>query len=216
MRVASTLLALAVLMMPAGRAAALTTSHLASDADLTAILPQAAINFVAEGRIGDRSGAATFELDLGQDTGAPAVTAQYGWVSAQVEPFSVVYDNNTGTVTFSLGGRNLVFAPAGTFTDIFVRTRAVNLDSDVRVDNLFLDGAPVNNQSAAAGDGVDILRIQGGMLNDGFTLTGNAILTWTGSAPTQSRLAFQVKVGTPGPPTPVDDVTFGRIKALYR
>jgi len=63
------------LLAAAESAAAITTSHLTTDAQLTQLLPTKL--FVAEGRIGDRSGHATFELDIGQDTNAPVQTADY-------------------------------------------------------------------------------------------------------------------------------------------
>lgn len=121
--------AILIFALPA-RAAIL--SHLSGDAALAALSPT--FSFAAEGRIGDLGGAATFELDLGHDTAAPATTAQYNWVSGQVEP---------------------------------------------------------------------------------FTLTGDAILSWTGAAPTQSNLAFQIKVAAL-PTTPVRAVTWGGVKQTYR
>ena len=54
------LVALAALAGSAG--ATIVTSHLSSDAQLLALLSDTL--FVAEGRIGDGSGAATFEIDL--------------------------------------------------------------------------------------------------------------------------------------------------------
>jgi hypothetical protein len=204
----------AVLILPAAASAALTVSHLASDADLFALSPTYA--FIAEGRIGDGAGAATFELDLGPDTGAPAVTAQYGWVSAAVEPFTLVYSPGLGLVTFTLGGKTLVYAPLLGFTDVFVRTRAVEAGTAVTVTDLVLDGVAVADLSSAVGaDGLDILRIQGGVLADGFTLTGNAVLSWTGARPSQSRLAFQIKVGDVRP-TPALPATWGSVKDAYR
>jgi len=76
MKLATRFLALAVIVsvvVPGAAVAALTTSHLATDDALFALLP--AFDFVAEGRIGDLGGAATFELDLGATTSAPSVGA---------------------------------------------------------------------------------------------------------------------------------------------
>lgn len=210
-----TLAAVAViaLVLPSAATAALTVSHLASDADLFALSPTYA--FIAEGRIGDGAGAATFELDLGPDTGTPATTVQYGWVSGAVEPFSLVYSVGLGLVTFELGGKTLTYAPLLGFNDVFVRTRAVEAGTSIVVTDLVLDGVAVGDLSSAMGDGLDILRIQGGVLSDGFTLTGNATLSWTGARPSQSRLAFQIKVGDVRP-TPTLPATLGSIKGLYR
>lgn len=203
------LLAAALFVVSPSIASALTTEHIATDAELLTIIQS--IAFVAEGRIG---GASTFELDLGPDTGAPAVTRNYGWVSSQVEPFSIVYDQGASLVTFTLGGQVLQYAPLIAFEEVFVRARATEPGTTVSVSNLVLDGVPVGDGVSATGDGLDILRISGGVLVDGFTLTGDAVLAWVGAPPTQSRLAFQIKVGSPAP-VPVESTTWGRVKRLY-
>lgn len=174
--------------------AELNTTHLSSDEELVALLTDTM--FVSEGRIGDRGGAANFELCLGHTSSAPAQTAQYDWQSGTAEPFVVTYDSGTNLVTFTLGGITLNYTtPYFDFEVIFVRARAVNDATSMVVTDLVLDGENVGDLSSAAGpDGLDILLIAGGLLNDGFTLEGTAVLTWTGTPPTQSRLAFQVKV----------------------
>ena len=210
-------LMLVVLTWVSPGAAELITSHLDNDADLIALLPADNIAFVAEGRIGDLGGAATFELDLGQSTAAPSVTAQYGWQSGVVEPFTLNYDNNLNTVEFTLGGNTLVYIPDRAFTEVFVRTRAVYEGTAVTVSDMVLDGEPVMDLSTATGaGGLDILRIEGAILWDSFTLTGNAVLSWTGTPPHQSNLAFQIKVGTPDSSTATEPSTWGLVKRLYR
>jgi hypothetical protein len=204
--------AVIALSIPAAVCAAITTSHIPTDAELVAMLSDTM--FVAEGRIGDLGGAATFELDLGQDTGAPFVTAQYAWQSGVVEPFSITYDAGTSLVTFTLGGVTLEYhTPWFDFDQVFVRTRAVNTGSSVTVSDIVIDGESVMDQSQAVGNGLDNLWIQGAILNDGFTLTGNAVLSWTGTAPTQSRLAFQVKVGKLGIVS-TEESSWGRVKKM--
>lgn len=208
-------LAAVILTPSAARAACPTTSHIASDAAFLALQPEAGVTCVAEGRIGDRAGAATFELDLGQSTAAPVTTAQYGWVSGQAEPFTLSYSNMTGVVTFQLGGRTLTYSPASTFTDLFIRTRASFAGTQVTVNSLVLDGCAIADQSDAPGPGLDYLRLQGVNLMGGFTLTGVATMSWSGAPPTQSNLAFQIKFGTPTPPLPVTPSGWGEIKARF-
>jgi hypothetical protein len=203
----------ALLLIPATAVAALSTSHLSSDAEMLALLP--AFDFVAEGRIGDLGGAATFELDLGAETSAPSVTAQYAWQNAAVEPFTLVYDAGVGEARFTLGGHSLIYSTPLGADEMFIRTRAIPAGSSATVRDLVLEGVPVGAVSQASGDGLDILRIQGGLLMDGFVLTGNAVLAWTGTPPTQSRLAFQIKVGK-AYVVDVTPATWGRIKSLYR
>jgi len=194
----------------------LIVTHLDNDAAMHGIVEAEEMALVAEGRIGDRGGAATFELDLGQTTAAPAVQAQYDWQSGQPEPFSLVYDAASGMAEFSLGGEILSYEPFGDYEEIFIRCRATREGSAVRVDALTLDGEVVGDESLADGDlgGLDILWISGGELEDGFALHGIATLSWGATVPTQSHLAFQVKVGGGGS-TFTRDSSFSLLKALY-
>jgi hypothetical protein len=214
MNLATRCLALAALLaIPCTAAAALSTSHLATDADLLTLQP--AVDFVAEGRIGDLGGAATFELDLGASTSSPAVMVQYAWQNGVTEPFTLVYDATVGEARFTLGGHTLVYSTPLGADELFVRTRAIPAGASVAVKDMTLDGEIVGDLSQASGDGLDILRIQGGTLMDGFVLHGNAVLAWSDAPPTQSRLAFQIKVGKAGV-VGVAPETWGRIKSLYR
>ena len=213
--IASIALSIAALVLLSGTALSLSTTHIATDAEMLLLLSDTI--FVAEGRIGDRGGAATFELDLGHDTSNPATTAQYAWQSGRLEPFTLSYNNVTGVITFTLGGVSLYYTtPFNQVGDIFVRTRAIDAGKSVSVYDLVLDGQSVGDASVANGaDGLDILWISGGTLVDGFTLTGTAVLSWTGTAPTQSRLAFQIKVARLRV-IGIEDNTWGGIKALFQ
>ena len=209
------LLALAVVLAPSPTHAVLTTSHIATDAEMLAILTN--LVAVAEGRIGDRGGAATFELDLGQDTGAPFVTANDNWVSGQVEPFSLGFNHITNVLTFQLGGHTLQYSPGPNMEEFFIRTRSTKDGATVLIDNLVLDGEVLGDQSQAVGpDALDILRIHGADFTDGFLLTGDATLSWGATLPNNSHLAFQIKVGSEDNPTPAATSTWGRMKELYR
>jgi hypothetical protein len=205
------------LLIPTAASAALTTSHLATDAEMLAVLNN--IVFVAEGRIGDQGGAATFELDLGQDTGAPVVQKQHTWPNGIAEPFTLSYDAGANLVTFDIGGKFLQYTPGPNFDLIVVRTRATQDLTSCVVGNMVLDGMPVGDQSSASGPdpgGLDNLLIEGGELEDGFILTGDATLTWGGDRPRNSHLAFQIKVGSHEGTVQLEDSTWGKLKSLYR
>lgn len=208
---AATVLVGALFVLPA---AALTVSHIATDAELIDLLSDEL--FVAEGRIGDGAGAATFEVDLGGDTGAPATTAQYPWPNGGAVDWSLHYNHVTNLITFTVDTVVLQWTtPLSGFTDLFVRTRAVNAGTEIIVDDLMLDAENVGDASHAVADGLDILWISGGVLADGFTLTGTTTMSWAGAMPTQSRLAFQLKVGTLSTVS-TEETTWGRVKSLYR
>lgn len=208
-------LLLALALAPLTADAVIQTGHFTTDAEMLALLSDSL--FVAEGRIGDLGGAATFELDLGQSTAAPAVQAQYPWQNGQAEPFTLGYDAGSRLVTFSLGGRTLTYVTEfSNFGVVYVRTRAVESGTAVTVGTLALDGAPLGAASSAAGqDGLDILWITGAPLESGFTLAGVAALSWGAVIPGQSRLAFQIKVARLNV-VPAAEATWGDVKNLYR
>jgi hypothetical protein len=171
-----------------------TIKPVGSDADMLSLLQS--ISFVAEGRIGDRGGAATFEVDLGQSTAAPATTAQYAWPNAVAVPFTLGFDPNQNRVTFTVDGQSLTYSPSGTFTDIFFRTRSYPAGSGIVLDSLVFDGDSVGESVSAYGpNGLEILWLSGSTLMDGFQLSGTSTMSWSGSAPSQSQLAYQIKVG---------------------
>jgi hypothetical protein len=206
-------LAALVATVAGSSAAGLTTSHIGSDAEMLLLLSDE--RFVGEGRIGDGWSAATFEIDLGGDSGSPATTAQYGWPNGTAVAWSLTYDHTTDLISFTVDGITLNYTtPLSGFTDIFVRARAINAGSGIVVDNLVLDGKNVGDNSSATGDGLDILWVSGGELSDGFTVSGHATMSWTGDPPTQSRLAFQIKVGTLNT-VDIRQTTWGALKAIY-
>ncbi|MBM3308319.1 MAG: hypothetical protein FJY74_08335 [Candidatus Eisenbacteria bacterium] len=204
------------LLVFAGAAqAVLVTQHL-TDQQMLALMPESELSFTAEGRIGDRGGVATFELDIGRLTSSPSQTAQHNWQSGRTEPLTVAYDAFLNTASFTLGGVTLTYQPDRYFNEIFVRARAGQSGSSLAVSNLVLEGLPVGDVSQATGpSATDVLRISGANLYDGFSLTGTAVLSWQDPAPTQSNLAFQIKVGAV-PANPIDEATWGRLKAIFK
>lgn len=181
---------LALLSMPSF-SYAFVTAHYSSDVLLTSV------SFEAEGRIGDRGGVQTYELDIGPSTTSPAQTAQYDWPNGTPVPFTLTYDNVTNLVSFTVGAGTLAYTPAQMSIDIFIRTRAVYANTGISVDNLVLNGIPLGesaNTQIPGSSGIDILHIHGADLSAGFTLTGQTTMTWSGSPPPSSKLSFQIKV----------------------
>src|SRR3990172_741658 len=161
-------------LLPKYAHAAIVTTHYATDPAMQNI------PFEAEGRIGDRGGAATFELDIGPTTATPAQTAQYAWRKGVTEPFILTYNNITGVVSFTVGEKILTYIPVTPITvssDIYILTRATSsfgmTSSSIVLNNLVLNGIPVVDSSTSSypGGGLDILEISGENLAHGFTLT---------------------------------------------
>ncbi|MGC9528193.1 MAG: choice-of-anchor W domain-containing protein [Limnospira sp.] len=142
-------------------AEAVTLTRLFSDSEMNELLGD--IAFVAEGRIGDRGGFATHELNLHEsDPGDPQVTDQFDWLSGIPEPFELAYDAASSLVNFTLGDRTLTQTYDNPFSDFFLRTRATQAGSSMRLGNLQLDGVALDGESYAIADtgGLDILRIR--------------------------------------------------------
>ena len=172
--------------------------------------------FISEGRIGNTvTGGGTHELDLGQSTASPATTRDYPWGQGSAIPFTVTYAPTgvgTGTVTFDNNGASLTYNASwadGTNDSIFIRARSAKSGSvmnvrDLEIQTSELGGFVPVDSPAGTGDpdgvgatfaqGKNSLQIFGIDLQQGFTLKGTSRWTWT-TAPSQSQLAFQVKVG---------------------
>jgi len=185
-------------------AESVTLNRLSSDNEMNELLGD--IAFVAEGRIGDRGGFATHELNLHEsDPGDPQVTDQFDWLSGVPEPFELVYDAAASLVNFTVGDRTLTQTYDNPFSDFFLRTRATQEGSSMRLGNLQLDGVDIDGESHAIADtgGLDILRISD--VTGSFQLLGESTMTWQETPPVQSQLAFQIKVaeatGTEPPPS---------------
>jgi hypothetical protein len=194
---------------------ALVTTHYGSDQEMIDIMAEP--HFVAEGRIGNNALNGDFEMDIGRSTSSPDAVAQLVWPNGTAVPFTLTHDG-AGTATFSMAGETLDHDPIDGFTDVFIRVRAVDGGTSIVVTDLVLDGEIVGDLTSTTGDGagLDILRIEGGELGDGFTLTGTATLAWTGTPPQHSRLAFQLKIGAPDGVVSIDSSSWSTVKEFYR
>lgn len=174
----------------------------------------ATIDVAAEGRIGDLSGAAEHEFNIHYDIpgGGQEVADQYrafDWVSGQGENFTLTFDDTLDLLTYEIGGRTLTYGITDAFEDMFIRTTARKLNNSVVVDNLMLNGTAIGETSsftcseARCGYYNSSQYLWIGDLEESFTLTGTATMSWTGNAknlrdrtaPHRSELAFQIKLG---------------------
>lgn len=150
---------------------------------------------------------------LSGDAGELAV--RYDWPNGTAVSWTLTYDHKTDVVTFSVDGVVVCSTTLpDVLSDVCVRTRAADTGSNVRVENLVLDGQSVGDQLQATANGLDILRLRGATLVDGFTLSGQTTMSWKGARPAQPDLAFQIKVGTLNPVT-VRPVSWGEVKNLF-
>lgn len=151
---------------------------------------------VTEGRIGNNAMSGTWEMAIWQQggVGTPQTTAQKAWTNGADVGFTLAYDG-VDTITYTIGGTSISWNNlAGPFTDIFIRTRSAT-DSSVSLTDLDLDGFSIGNLSSSGNGVVNYLRIQNNSANFGaFTLTGTQNFSWTGAQPSNSALAYQIKL----------------------
>lgn len=190
-----------------------TGSSTNDDLAFNALNPNLA--FVAEGRIGSNTiGGNTYELDIhGTNPSNPTQTSdqdEFVWSKGVATAFSLSYDASTKGISYTVGNKTLTsVANSNPVTDIFVRTRAAAANTSLLVENLFLNGIGIPGSSLAesSGDGREYLRIGGLNPLESFTLTGESIMNWIGAAPSQSNLAYQIKVGSANlGPDPVTEI----------
>ncbi|MGV0024033.1 choice-of-anchor W domain-containing protein [Phormidesmis priestleyi] len=158
-------------------------------------------SFVAQSRIGNNATNGTQEIDLlnPQNNLLPVDQKQRKWNSGQAIDFSLEYD---GSLVKYIVGNQIVSSNvfSGAVSDIFFRTRAA-ANSSLLLSNLAFSDAKSKNlaitdvlSSGAASSDVDYLQLS--KISGAFKLTGKSTMTWTGTNPTNSNLAYQLKVGT--------------------
>jgi len=211
----------AVLFLASPVAAQPVTGHASSDAFLQTVF----VGSLAEGRIGDRGATEESELTLGQLY--PIQTRQLDWISGTTYDWTLSYEPGSigGAVRFSVAGSQLIMATATPFNSFFIRTSAELANSSIRVSGLSLGPAPSAGtggttifetaspetpaSSFANGNGakLDVLKISGVELLQGFTLKGKVTLTFDQAAvtPVGSQLVFQVFATDDGIPPGVVD-----------
>ncbi|HEY9596455.1 MAG TPA: choice-of-anchor W domain-containing protein [Cyanophyceae cyanobacterium] len=150
--------------------------------------------FVAEGRMGNNALNGDRELGINNADFQPVVQGDFIWQNGQPEDFSVAY--NGSQLSYRVGGETLVSNIFnGSVNDIYIRTRETSA-SNVRLDNLLFNGIALGDNAVSEpndSDGVDYLRLSD--ISAPFTLAGNVTMSWTGSRPNHSNLAYQIKVG---------------------
>lgn len=183
-------------------------STVSSEAELENLMSQPA--FVATGQFG------SIVLNNNDQTESQV---DFDWVNGEKQPFSISYDGST--IGYTVEGKSLETQTEGFFKDIFIFTQAPEDYSRVVLNNLWLtdsDTALSISGIAASSpyNAVNIFWIQD--IKKGFTLTGNALLSWLNQPQNPVNLAYQIRVGNveaatdapdvnPGQPEPVNSPT---------
>ncbi len=157
--------------------------------------------YVAQSRIGNNATNGTQEIDLldSANNNTPVAQLQKKWTSGKAVDFKLEYKNSI--VTYIVDGQTISSNKfSGKVSDIFFRTRAADKSSMSLSNLMFSDSKTANlalgSLSSAGAGSSDIDYLQLGKISGDFTLTGKSTMTWTGTAPSNSALAYQIKVGT--------------------
>lgn len=200
-------------VLPSVHAAPIVTSFTGGSADGSTAwsVPgfDTEIGFVAEGRIGALGGSRTFELKVAPDTTHPYPgEGDFSWINGESVDFALEF--NGTQATWTVGGTTVAHngfsSDFENFNSLVLRSATPSADTGVVIENLALNGNDLgrfsnlwNSDAQGSGRQVNWFAIQNaGQLGAGFNLTGNVALSWSGEAPKNSHLAFQIK-GASGP-----------------
>jgi hypothetical protein len=146
--------------------------------------------------------------------GSPDKFDNLTWGNGKVWDFSLEYKNQQ--VTYKLFDSsnpnstvyNLVTQKfTGDATDMYIRTFAQrdtinvqnsansNTKNKITLSNLALGGQNFGTLSSQGGSAKDVDYLHIKDISGSFTLTGKTSMSWVGKTPTNSNLAFQLKVG---------------------
>jgi flagellin-like protein len=149
-------------------------------------------------RAGSRSANGDWELGIGEDvSGNLAATEQHGWSNGESVPFTLRYDaEGNGDAELLVDGRSVAVDASGFDTG---NTVGITLNSDsadwtVNASDLRLNGNPLSKTSqSAAGQNTYVLLTEEGV-SEGFVLTGDVELTWSGTPPSGSEVQLHFEV----------------------
>lgn len=166
--------------------------------------------FVAEGRMGNNNLASNGERELGinrdvrasVNPGQPVTQGQFVWGNGSVYDFRLEYTGSE--VKYTVGNRLLTTqAFSDPVNSILFRTTAQrngvianNSNNQITLNDLVFNGTAIGSLSSsgtATVRDIDYLGIQG--ISAPFVLTGKTSISWTGTAPNLSNVAYQIKVG---------------------
>lgn len=156
-----------------------------SEAELKALMNQP--SFVAGGQLGSLFLENEAQADLSVD---------FVWSKGEKQPFSLIYDGSL--VKYTVGKTTLETQSEGFFKDIFIYTKATVALTSVLLNNLVLtDSSTTLSISGIAASSpnnkVNIFWIHD--IQESFTLTGNAMLSWLNQPQNPNNLTYQIQVG---------------------
>lgn len=158
---------------------------------------------VAEARIGNAALNGTHEVTAGLSTSNNALfdAGQFAWVNGQAEDFTLSYDGSD--LSLAIGSTSTSFTVGAVdFDAVYARVRTTGASSLSLTDLQWNTGDAVGSFSAANENGGLVWKL---LAPTGATsLSGKIALGWTSdTAPTNSNLAAQFKLGEAPAPIPL-------------
>ncbi len=157
-----------------------------------------------ESRWGDGGvSARTHEVNIHRSDFSTADQSNYRWENGEAVNFSVVFDG-INTLTYTIGDTVLQTTEVeDNFSDLYLRTSAYRAGSSMTLTNMtFSNGGTteaIDDVASVCDSGCgffDASYYHIGDIVGAFSLTGQSMMSWDeeGPLPTNSRLAYQVKL----------------------
>jgi hypothetical protein len=130
----------------------------------------------------------------------------FAWSNEENQPFSLIYDGST--VRYTVGEQTLETKTSGFFKDIFIYLKAAEDSTSVLLKNLLLTDSDTTlsiSGIAASSPNQKVTIFGFHDISGGFTLTGNAMLSWLNPPQNAANLTYQIQVGNVGSQNTVPD-----------
>ncbi|WP_266080975.1 choice-of-anchor W domain-containing protein [Haladaptatus caseinilyticus] len=168
-----------------GQATEFEVTSLSDTQYLTIVMNE---QFGAQGRIGRQGaggpiGSGTREHWIGDTATIPASRSNSDWVNGQAYSFTFSYDPGPNRTNYTVepGNVNLTHSPTVSIslTDLLIYAVGAQ-NGTLTIDQLTLNGQSIT-QSLSVSNARRALRISNVQLQQGFTLTGRVVMSWTGN-----------------------------------
>lgn len=150
--------------------------------------------WVVESRIGNNTPNGTYEVDIldADNNLLPVAEEQRQWLNDGGVDFKVEFKGSL--LKYSVGNQLLSTTQFDNkpIADLFFRARSTDT-SKMSLTNLFVNGVALPDLIADASNNIQYLSVSD--FGNNLTITGTSTFSWTGTAPKNSLLAYQIKAG---------------------
>jgi PEP-CTERM motif len=150
--------------------------------------------WVVQSRIGNNASNGTQEVDIlnADNNLLPVTQGDRVWGNNQAVNFKVEFDGSLLKYTVDTQLLSTTQFSGKPIEDLFFRVRST-ATSSMSLSNLVVNGVSVPDLIADAAGMIKYLTV--GDLGKSFTITGTSTMSWMGTRPNNSALAYQIKAG---------------------